>query len=596
MVNGRGRSSTALAVAVLSLWAILGLCALAAAQDFDLIGPKPPPPAPPGEITPPPVAKTPGKAELNLVIVPSLAGLVLIDRIDKLQRAGVHATGLAFDKLPLLDAREPRAKLAAFLGKPLTFGGLKQITDIVLAWYRAHDRPFVEVRFPEQDVSSGVVQGVVTEFHVGKIKVEGNKWFSSETIRDALRLQHGDPIDSARLADDLDRLNRNPFRHTDAVMEKSDEIGASDIDLKTSDEFPLRVYAGFDNTGTQATGRDRWSVGFNTATTFLRDQLLSYQFTSSSDFWQTTSASGTHGPSFIAHAATYELPLPWWRDSLQLFGSYAVERPQLGPDFGQTGMNGQASLRYIHPLPHPEWLQHQIEGGYDFKFANNNLAFGGNLVFADATEIDQLLLVYAATATDRFGVTTLENDLVYSPGGLMPLDSDRTFSADVAFAKANYAYDRVMLTRLTQLPWNMSWAMRATGQLSDRNLLPSEELGAGGVDSVRGYDERIANGADGIELSQELRSPPFSLSYQIAGERWGDEAQLLGFWDMAWVGDKKRQPGEPHDMFLQGAGVGVRFAFGRYLSARCDYGWQLAKLHNEPALGQLAHIAVTLAY
>ena len=56
-------------------------------------------------------------------------------------------------------------------------------------------------------------------------------------------------------------------------------------DLETRDRFPLRLYAGYDNSGNVATGRDRWNLGFNSGNALWLDGVLSYRFTSSDDFW-----------------------------------------------------------------------------------------------------------------------------------------------------------------------------------------------------------------------------------------------------------------------------------------------------------------------
>lgn len=47
-------------------------------------------------------------------------------------------------------------------------------------------------------------------------------------------------------------------------------------------------------------------------------------------------------------------------------------------------------------------------------------------------------------------------------------------------------------------------AVRSQGQIASRNLLSSEQLGLGGLYTVRGYDERILNTDNGLFLSGEL--------------------------------------------------------------------------------------------
>ena len=80
----------------------------------------------------------------------------------------------------------------------------------------------------------------------------------------------------------------------------------------------------------------------------------------------------------------------------------------------------------------------------------------------------------------------------------------------MAGASASYICDNVQVTRVTRLPYDLNWIVRLSGQLASTELLPSEQLGTGGTDSVRGYDPRVINGSQGVLASTELRSPCFS--------------------------------------------------------------------------------------
>ena len=571
----------------------------AAAQDYERVAPREPaaPARPPAFV--PPAPSLPSVAAPERILLPTLRGLKLVGDPARLERNGADGEGVMIDGLPMMDAPEIRARLAAFVGARLTFGGLDDITQIVIGWYRDHDHPFVDVAFPEQDISTGVIQGVVTEFRVGAIKVQGNQWFSSALIANALRVAPGDPIDAKRLQDDIAWLNQNPFRQVTVLAERGEAPATTDLVLDTADRFPLRVYGGYDNTGTPVLGHDRWNLGVNWGNAFWQDQQLSYQFTSSNDFWHHRAdiPGRPGGPAFVAHAVSYVAPLPW-RDKIGIFGSYSEAVPRLGPDLGLTGISGQASVRYIVPLPGFADIVHQLQIGYDFKTSNNNLEFGGLLVSNVTTEVDQFPLIYDLTATDAWGRTTVQNSLVFSPGNLTAGDKDAAYQAQSgsSFAKAKYVYDTLRVTRTTRLPEDASWVMRVIGQLSDRNLIPSEQLGAGGFDSVRGYDERAANGSVGVLVTEELRTPPFRPVKLLGGGEIGEEAQLLAFWDFASVREKQTAPGAHSSTQLSSVGLGMRYTIARYFDFRLDYGWQLRKPPGAASRSQMGHIAVTASY
>jgi hemolysin activation/secretion protein len=412
-----------------------------------------------------------------------------------------------------------------------------------------------------------------------------------------MQLQPQDPIDFAILKSDLNRLSRNPFRSVNVVLERSQTVGDTDIALKVDDRLPLRVYASYDNDGLPVTGRDEYSAGFNWGNVFGLDHQLSYRFITSPDLWRNRDRGAGHSndPRFTAHSLSYLAPLPWG-DTLSLFGSYVQQVPDLGPNFDQVGHSLQLEARYQKDLPALGALAQQIQVGFDYKRSDSNLAFGGTGIYASATNVEQFLLIYDGTYNDGWGQTAVENQLVWSPGGMSDGNSTARFVASgVNGAKAGYVYDNLQVTRVTYLPWQLSSVIRLDGQIAGSELLPSEQLGAGGTGSVRGYDPRTANGSQGLLASLELRSPSYS-PLTALGTGVADSGQLLAFFDSGFVSYLHGQTNLPRHATLQSIGFGARYGIGRYLDVSFDYGWQLKAAPGEPHPGNLANISITIAY
>ncbi len=599
----RGGQSRLAKFAGVCLLCVAAAAGPAAAQNLDQVAPKPAPPPggpPPAIVAPPMETQMLGAADQQ--VLEQLKGLVLVDVPAKIMMNGVAMPGITIENLPLADMPELRAQLAMFLDKPLTFGGMRQITQVIAAWYAAHNHPFVDVVFPAQDIDSGTVQAVVTEFHLGQLRTEGNRWFSTPLLESYVRTKPGDTIDMAKLNEDLGLLNQNPFRKVTIAAEKSATEGDTDLILKTEDRFPVRVYGGYDNTGTAALGYDLWNLGVNWGNAFGLDQQLSYQFTSSSSFWLHL-FNNSQPATMKAHTFTWLIPLPW-RDKISLFGNFTQTEPRAGPDLGLTGLSGQASGRYILALPGFDLpyfgagthIGQDLQFGYDFKSTNNNLSFGGEEVSNVTTVIDQFPVTYDLAIDHLFGQAVISNNFVFSPGGMAPFNTTALFQeqANSPFAAANYVYDTLTITETTRLPFNASWVMRVTGQLADHNLLPTEQLGLGGATSVRGYHERTANGSEGVLLSQELRSPPFSPLARFVPPEFADQMQLLLFWDYGSVRDVHVTPGTPASVQLSGAGAGLRYALSRFLSVNLDYGRELLRPPGAKTLNNVLHVSVTL--
>src|SRR6185437_7023734 len=105
------------------------------------------------------------------ILLPSLQGLRFVSAQTAVVKKGFTRHGVTVDGPYLLYRPGIYQQLESFVGKPLHAGDLSRITAVIAAWYQKNNRPFVDVAFPEQDVSTGVLQAVVTEFRVGKVEV-----------------------------------------------------------------------------------------------------------------------------------------------------------------------------------------------------------------------------------------------------------------------------------------------------------------------------------------------------------------------------------------------------------------------------------------
>lgn len=496
---------------------------------------------------------------------PVLKGIVLVDDPKLVVPDGITGVeGVRVEGRTKFDDPILNQALQPMFGKPLSTALVLRIRLEIIAAYRRHHRSVVDVITPPQKVTSGVVQIVVLEGKVGKIKVEGNKEFSAEYLSGLIRAKPGDTLDSALTEEDVDWINRNPFRHVDLVYAKGAELGSTDLVLRTSEGRPYRVYAGYDDSGTNATQNERLTFGAGWGDVFGGDGQLNYQYNTSPDF-----------RSVRAHSATLVQPLPW-RHVLTLLGSYADSRAILPSPLNMTGYNWQTSLSYEVPLPTLSGLKHSVVAGFDFKRSNNDLTFGGTSVFAAATDVDQFRLSYSADLRDGLGETSARLTGFVSPGGLSSGNNDAAFGASRAYAHVHYHYLKAELNRVTKLPAGMTFVNLVTAQTSDANLIASEQMGFGGFDTVRGVDTRVLNTDRGYLINTELRSPFVPLAANFRRLRMlNDQVQLLFFVDYGAGGSYRRLAGEAAESKLLTVGPGVRYKIAENVSFRFDYGWQL---------------------
>lgn len=559
----------------------------ALAQDFLRNGPKSLPSTRSAAELP---STAPEAAKDDTQLLGSLKGLVFVDSPKAVKERGLKARGLVTNGIDLLEQPDFRQLAEPYLGQPLTLGRLNQLVREVVLYYREHDHPVVNVVVPEQDITSGAVQLVVVEGRVDTVKASGNRWFSSRTIEGQVRLHEGDRISSKRLLEDIDWLNQNPFRSVDVVFAPGSHPGETDLTLRVQDRFPLRVFTGYENTGNDLTGDDRWFAGFNWGNAFGLDHQLNYQFTASSDF-----------EGLLAHSVSYLAPLPW-RHKLQLFGVISESHAESGP-FSIDGSGRQASLRYVIPLPTLSKgtdfvFSQELSLGFDWKRSKNFLEFDVVTASDTTTDVGQFNLGYHATLRDPWGGWSLQGELYFSPGGWFPNQDKASYEAVRAGADDEYVYSRIRLSRVTRLPANFTLSNEFTLQFADGNLLPTEQLSVGGYDSVRGYDERVISDSDGgFLMRHELRTPPIKLLGRLSSDsRIQDQLQFLAFWDYAVSIAHSPLPGEDRRTVLSSVGAGLRYTLSENVSVRADYGFQLADLDTGDNHHGRWHVGVTVSF
>lgn len=580
--------------------ALLGMALLVpalpgSAQDFERIAPKELPANPPVAAPAPPPPVRPPSPGGSTVLLPALKGLVFLARADQVRRDGTDKTGIDSAAVDVLDRDEFRARLAPLLDRPVTLDLLNEISQQTVLYFREQDHPLVDVVIPEQRISNGTVQILALEFRAGTIRTEGNVWFSDGLLLSQLRTNPGDRVVASQLLDDVKWLNLNPFRRIDLVYERSERPGESNIALRTTDRFPLRVFGGYENTGTATTERGRTFLGANWGNVFGLDHQASYQFTASPDFWRDRKDGSGGKAHSTSHSGSYFVPLPW-RHKLTLFGSYSESLPTMPDSFRQLGRSSQASVRYGVPLPKLWEVDQEIQAGFDWKRSNNDLEFGGASVSASSSDVAQWMLGYSASRADGWGGTSFNVSLFGSPGGFDDKNRTAAFQAQRSGATARYAYAKLGVDRLTQVTGSLSWLLRVQGQIANRPLLSSEQLGFGGSTSLRGYEERAVNGDQGLIVTNELRSPEFSILGQLAEREMDDKLQFVGFWDYGIANNRSPGTGERKAAYLSAVGAGLRYSLAPYLSLRLDYGYRLIEAPGANGRGGRLHLGLTAAY
>lgn len=561
-----------------ALAAVLALCpaaAFAQAIERNL------PPAP--QTTEPTIA-TPRLAPADqdaTPIGPALSGIVVLGGSDAV--AAAPKAGVDVSRTPRLANDVPA--LQRFLGQPLSRKLIAEIEAEIARHYREAGYPFVNLTTPEQDITAGVLQVRAMEFRLGAKSAPGASPKDAAYILSRVRVSAGQAINADQLAQDLDWLDRYPYRHSEAQFAPGAATGLTDLALQTTTSKPWSAYLGYADSGSPLTGTDRWFAGFQTSLPGLQDAVASYQYTGSGDavFDQDQVFHSAIDPSYESDAGRLVIPT-LARQDIEASLDY-VHTNQLVQAFVAQNTVFEASLAYRNALSNV-WaaLPGEAVLGVEAKHDNSRTLFGDVPVKTAGIDVFQATLGFSAQGNDASGHTSFDATAHISPGGV---DGRNTEAALAAFSggadtHARYAYIGGDLTRVTRLPplfgvAGFTLVDGLIGQVAAVRLPQTEQIGLGGVGLVRGYT--LDDGAFDTALAwrNELRAPAFSVFHRTG--RFADQASPYVFVD-AGYGQVQGSPTHAH---MASAGIGADYQFGRHLTVGADGAWAMQTAGRTPA-------------
>jgi hemolysin activation/secretion protein len=489
----------------------------------------------------------------------------------------------------VLAGKEFETFLAPYVDRAITTQSVNQLAKDVSAYVRKHDRLVVNVLMPNQDISAGQFRMAVIIGHYSELKFKGNRYFSDKLLEAKLGVKPGDEVRLSTLESAVSWANANPFRHVEVLVNTvNKQPGIADLDVAVQEHFPVRFSVSYDDSGNDLIGNNHYTAGVQFGNLWGLDHQASYQYTTTDDT-----------KVYQAHSFDYRIPLPW-HHYLVFDAAYAVVQPSFaGGLFNEVGENLITDARYIIPFQAGTW-KFESATGVDFKRINNNLLFGGSQVLSSADDIAQLTQNISGGRPDRLGAWGFALNLDFSPGGFNSRNSNAAFGAARYGANSRYAYGTFVGQRRLDLPLGFQSFSKAIVQAASTNLLSSEELTIGGQATVRGYDELLFSGDQGVVLSEELQGPVWQKHLPFLPKKWVPlSARPLLFLDYGRVAYKHVIPSDITLPPLLSAGVGLRANLSTNFSLSFDYGWQILD-YLAPGVPQpdhcRSHIRVSLAY
>lgn len=512
----------------------------------------------------------------------SLQAIVLTNKNWELTEEECHEMrGIVVYGLDLPGSmREIHDHLAPFLGKEtIDASDSKEIKQIVYGYYQRNGYPFIIVEI-DTACSPTVLRIDVQESVLGELKIQGNRWTKAERYCRYISAVKGRPISVKKLYKDLDFINRNPYRKVSLIYAPGEQEYTTDLIVEVKDRVPYRFYVGFDNTGVPNTGRQRVFAGFSWNQIFGLDHDFFYQYT-----------TNYNANRFHSNIFQYTAFLPW-QAIMSLYGGFSRVHAHLpSPQRKNDGTNIQASLRYTTPLTPSLGFSHEITAGFDVKELGNVLQFVDfTPAFGHIVNLTQWSGQYRWKIDSEAYILEGGAGCYFSPFEWVPDQSNADFSSLRPGAENRWIYGILDFHLNRPLCWGSSIDFYAKGEASSTPLLPSEQLGLGGYDSVRGYDERQFNADSGLQMSIEWRSPRF-----LQNKAKTSGSYFILFLDSGFGCEYTFIPEVRHFEYLIGTGPGFRY-FSRFIQARVDWGIKLHRQDNFTGGASMVQFSVIGSY
>ncbi len=459
----------------------------------------------------------------------------------------------------LLPQKRIDAAVAPFLGAGREFGDIQRALEALEDTYRNAGFGIVQVTLPEQDITRGIVRFNVLEAKIGKVTIEGNQFFSDRNIRWSLPfLKEGETPNSRDIAVNLQMLTEQPAKQTTVLLRSGEKDGEVDATVRVADVKPWSALVSIDNTGTNSTGVYRLGAGFQYANLTGHDDVINVQYV--------TSPTGGHWSDVKIFGTGYHLPLYSLKSSIDLF--YGYSNVNSGTVAGLFAVSGSGTImggRWNYYLPKIADYEHKIWLGFNWNDYHNSVTAAGVGLVPDIVTHPVNL-----TYTGLWRLPTSELGFYGSLVRNLPGGTDggqATFNQTRANAPAGYFLSRAGINFVQQLPYDLQIRAKIGGQMTSESLIPAEQYGLGGPDSVRGFLLRQVADDKGVDGQFEFYSPDFGNAPGFGGIR----IRALAFFDWGYVKRNNPLPGEITSYTLSSTGVGLRIAAPRNYTARFDF-------------------------
>jgi hemolysin activation/secretion protein len=421
-----------------------------------------------------------------------------------------------------------------------------------------HDKGFqtVSVTVPPQDPRRGVIRLAVQEGKVGRLRVNGAKWFLPSRIKSEVpSVAEGSVPEFKQVGREITAVNRLADRRVTPELLPGREPGTVDINLNVEDKLPLHGSLELNN---------RYSAD----TTALRlNGALSY-----GNLFQLGHTLGVNvqiAPENIADAQVYSAYyLARVSDKASLMFS-ATKQDSDVSTLGGAAVGGRgetAGIRALIDLPTSEKFYQTFSFGIDYKNFDEDVVIGPDTI-SSPIEYYPLGANYSASWMGDKSFTELNTSLNLHLRGMGSGVAD--YQNKRYNSSGSFIYLRADASHTLDLKGGSRLFGKLQGQLAGGPLVNNEQFAGGGLATVRGYLEAAALGDNGLFGTLEYRSPTLIGKADLRSNP-SDEWRFHIFAEGGLVGIYDALPGQEETTSLASVGLGTRIQVHEHYHGSVD--------------------------
>jgi hemolysin activation/secretion protein len=443
---------------------------------------------------------------------------------------------------------------APFTNRPISFAELFQVRSAVTDLYLKRGYITSGSLIPPQTLEGGVVTIQVVEGGLEGINVTGTRRLNPDYVRSRIAIATSKPLNRDRLLEALQLLQLNPLiQNLSAELSAGTEPGLSLLEVRVTEAKTFNTQVSADNNRSPSVGTFRRRVQLNEANLLGLGDGISVSY---------TNTDGSNGVDF-----SYTLPINARNGTLRFSYGYTSSHV-IEPPFDQLDINSDS--RYYEVT----WRQPIVQTPTQ-EFA---LGVTGSRQESKTTFLEGLQLGFPSPGADDEGRTRISALRFFqewtqrNSREVIAARSQFSVGIDVLDATLHQqAPDSRFFSWRGQAQWVRLLApdtlllVRGDVQLADRPLVPLEQFGLGGQESVRGYRQDILLTDSGALASAEVRIPILRLPQQRI------LVQVAPFVDIGTAWNSFGRP-DPDPSFLASTGLGLQLQVSDRLTVRLDYG------------------------